>query len=297
MPLSPLIGLGLDVLQNVGNNLFTSAENRRQREWSSQQYQQQKNDNLEFWRMQNEYNDPANMMKRYQAAGINPNLVTGGGAANSASPIQTVDMKRPETHANRIERTGYMDAIYDYNIKKQTVDNLKAQNTVLLEDAAYKAALTENVKASTESRTFDLGFKTDTRGLSLQAMQESVRQKKVGTDLALNADERAALKNSSDLSEAIARIANMKIDQLAKEQGIRESKERIEQIRASVQNAIKDGSIKDFEIFLNKRGLTKTDEPYYRLADAILKQVEKGKSLGDMNHGFFNYLKNLFTNK
>lgn len=295
---SPLLGLGLDILQNVGNNLFTSAENRRQREWSNQQYQIQKNDNLSFWRMQNEYNDPSNQMKRLQAAGLNPNMVYGSGSAvTTASPIQTADMKKPDTQANRIEKTGYMDSMYDYQIKKQTIDNLKAQNTVLLEDAAYKAALTDNVRAGTETRNFDLGFKTETRGLSLQGMQESVRQKKVSTDLSLNEDERRTLKNSSDLTEAIQRIASMKIDNLSKTQGIKESQSRIQQIKANVQNAIKDGKIKDFEIELNKRGVTRADPVYYRFAEQLIDEIDKAPTLGKANYSIWEYFKKKFNNK
>ena len=33
--------------------------------------------------MQNEYNTPANQMKRLQDAGLNPNLIYGSGSANT----------------------------------------------------------------------------------------------------------------------------------------------------------------------------------------------------------------------
>lgn len=61
-------GLGSDMLSNKG------ALKRQQ--LADQQ-------NMKFWHMQNEYNTPANQMKRLQDAGLNPNLIYGSGSANT----------------------------------------------------------------------------------------------------------------------------------------------------------------------------------------------------------------------
>lgn len=57
--------------------------------------QQEQAYNLELWNLQNEYNSPAAQMKRYQDAGLNPNLIYGQSneasapASASASPFRS----------------------------------------------------------------------------------------------------------------------------------------------------------------------------------------------------------------
>lgn len=65
---SGLFGLASNLLSNRG------AKNRQR--LADQQ-------NVKFWNMQNEYNTPANQMKRLQDAGLNPNLIYGSGSANT----------------------------------------------------------------------------------------------------------------------------------------------------------------------------------------------------------------------
>lgn len=303
MPIDPATavaaaqGVGA-VTSNIFNNASQWYQNSKNRKWSEKMYTQQKNDNLDFWNKQNEYNDPANQMKRLQAAGLNPNLVYGNGSAvNTASPISKADMQKPDTQALRVERTGWMDKIYDYQIKKQTVDNLKAQNTVLLEDAAYKAALTKNVEAGTDTRIFDLGFKGDTRDISLQGMQEKLRQTQIGNQFQLDENERRTLQNAQSLQEGVQRIANMKIDAMAKKQGIKESSQRVQESKARINNYLKDGKIKDFEIKLNERGVTKGDAIYYRFADKILDKVMNDTKATTPLKGGLNTIGNYLFNK
>ena len=65
---SGAFGLGSDMLSNKGA--------LRRQQLADQQ-------NIRFWKMQNEYNTPANQMKRLQDAGLNPNLIYGSGSANT----------------------------------------------------------------------------------------------------------------------------------------------------------------------------------------------------------------------
>lgn len=66
--------------------------------------QQEQAYNLELWNLQNEYNSPAAQMKRYQDAGLNPNLIYGQSneasapASASASPFRSGG-----THARRMQ--------------------------------------------------------------------------------------------------------------------------------------------------------------------------------------------------
>lgn len=59
-----------------------------QNAWNEQMYERQKEDNIEFWNMQNQYNSPAETMKRMTEAGLNPRG-TGLGQYANAGPISS----------------------------------------------------------------------------------------------------------------------------------------------------------------------------------------------------------------
>lgn len=72
--------------------------------------QQEQAYNLELWNLQNQYNSPAEQMKRYQDAGLNPNLIysqqntASAPAAASASPFRSggVQTRRTQNAINAI---------------------------------------------------------------------------------------------------------------------------------------------------------------------------------------------------
>lgn len=87
------LSLGLSSLGNMmslstllsGASTFLS--NAQQNKYQKQADQRANNYNLAMWNMQNEYNTPANQMKRYAEAGLNPFLIYGqGNAGNASSP-------------------------------------------------------------------------------------------------------------------------------------------------------------------------------------------------------------------
>lgn len=69
------------------SNLFFSRRNYNIAEKAAQnQYNRQ----LDFWNKQNAYNDPKNVLRRWQNAGINPLAVVSGGAASGAGQGQAL---------------------------------------------------------------------------------------------------------------------------------------------------------------------------------------------------------------
>lgn len=74
--------------QNVNINKSLKAqqeENQKNRDYNLQLAKMQNEWNLQQWERENEYNNPLNQMARLKAAGLNPNLVYGNGAAQSTS--------------------------------------------------------------------------------------------------------------------------------------------------------------------------------------------------------------------
>lgn len=86
---------GLNFLGNLGGavsgGLFGANQARKNRQFQERMYNKQVEDNINFWKMQNEYNLPSAQRQRLEDAGLNPLLMYGeGGVQNVAqSPIQS----------------------------------------------------------------------------------------------------------------------------------------------------------------------------------------------------------------
>lgn len=96
----------------VLGNLFTNSQNRRSVEETNRlnyQMQQQQNAwNERMWHMYNEYNTPANQIKRLKEAGLNPNLLYGNPSqGTSSAPAQGT----APSHAEAFQSLGFGDMI------------------------------------------------------------------------------------------------------------------------------------------------------------------------------------------
>lgn len=91
------IGAGIGMVGNIVSGImssraqkkamqFQSRENQKQRDFQKQMAEYQTETGRENWRMQNLYDAPASERQRLEAAGLNPDLIYGGGAGNLASP-------------------------------------------------------------------------------------------------------------------------------------------------------------------------------------------------------------------
>lgn len=101
MPIPPeaagaAAGAGAQTLGGFVNAISTGVQNRKSRAFSERMYHQQKLDNLEFWNLQNKYNSPAEQMKRFKEAGLNPHLIYGQGSNGNAGAISTPDVQSPQ---------------------------------------------------------------------------------------------------------------------------------------------------------------------------------------------------------
>lgn len=75
------LSLGTQLLQGYQNK----KAQERQQAYDLEMMNYQNDYNLQMWNMQNAYNSPVNQMSRYQAAGLNPNLIYGQGNSGNAS--------------------------------------------------------------------------------------------------------------------------------------------------------------------------------------------------------------------
>lgn len=70
----------ISAVGSIGGAIATNRANKKLAQYSH-------NKNVEMWKMQNEYNSPANQMARFQAAGLNPNMIYDKGTAGNAQTM------------------------------------------------------------------------------------------------------------------------------------------------------------------------------------------------------------------
>lgn len=280
-----LISAGGQVLNSVGS-VFQNHANRK---WATKMYERQFNDNVRFWNMQNEYNSPENQMARFKAAGLNPNLIYGQGNSGNAGAIQTPDVQnvqfRNPEWGNALEVAGltYMNAIADLDIKQAQVDNLKAQNSVIKQDALLKAAQTSGSMTSAERQRFDLELASELRETSADFRREQLRQLRTQIDLSINEDARRAAQLSSSLNEAVERMLNMR------EQRRMMPLER-ERMRRNIEMLRKDNTLRDLDIELRKQGISPNDPLWSRVLGRVLSNIFTEEGFNNSSGNIWKFL-------
>lgn len=101
-----ILGLGSDIFNNYANAKAQQEANEA---------------NVRLWRMQAEYNTPKNQMARYQAAGLNPNLIYSQGNPGNMTSSPTMQPKH-----------------YDFDPNKQFVLSATRQNMLAQNDNLHK---------------------------------------------------------------------------------------------------------------------------------------------------------------
>lgn len=285
MPNYDLLAASSAATGNLVNAWSTANQNKKSRKFSEQMYNRQKADNLEFWNMQNEYNSPQNQMRRFQEAGLNPNLIYGQGNSGPAGAIQTPDVQSPQFRTpefGNVVPSGIsaISAIYDLDIKAAQADNLKAQNSVILEDALYRAEQRRLTGTQADRAQFDLGFETELRGTSADARRELVRQLRTSTDISMNRDVREALQNSTSIAEAVSRMetaieqrATMQVQRAQSQEEIKRIRADTARIRENIHLMQKDGRIKELDAILADNSIRPNDPVWYRAAGILMQRL------------------------
>lgn len=264
LPLAPLIAGGASIIGQALSGLFTGKQNRASQQFSRDMYNQQRADNIGFWNMQNEYNAPVNQMKRLQEAGLNPALMYGKSASPGvAGSISTPDVQSAQFRTPNVDAMAVMDAFFNTEIKQAQVDNLRADNTVKLEEAMLKNTQRKSVEQTTARSKFDLDLDSELRSISADVRRENLRALKASTRMTLNEDERKSALNAASLRESVERVLNLKADRTNK-------RAELGRIRAAANSIRKDGVLKQLDIDLKKNGIQPTDPMYMRILTRII---------------------------
>lgn len=93
-----------------------------------------------MWKEQMKYNSPAEQMKRYEEAGLNPNLMySQGNPGNVASYPQFQPTKKDYSQLQPLKVLDVIGMYQDFRMKDAQIDNVQAQNAVILQETENKA--------------------------------------------------------------------------------------------------------------------------------------------------------------
>ena len=190
MPWPAIIGVAGGLIQSA----LQSRENRRSQQFSSDMYDRQYQNNLKFWELQNEYNTPANQIKRLEEAGLNKQSLFGktGGSiagAGSAGDIKTPDVLPAQFRAPDVSSAAVpaISAIADLRVKNARTDLMQAQLDTEREQAALTEAKTmvqQVLRADTQDKLDEwnhshmrtMRFRGATMDLALKVGQDEINQ-------------------------------------------------------------------------------------------------------------------------
>jgi len=177
-PIAAAIAGGANLLGQAGNALFQGGQNRKNRDFTREMYQTQKQDSIDFWNMQNTYNSPEQQMQRLQQAGLNPNMVYGSGSAvNVASAPSVPHASTPNNQAPRVDTGQIVDSYFNAQTRQATVSNMQKQGDLLDAEKSLKQA--ELVKLLQGNRfgeeTFDWRKETVLRNMNLKGYDQDIK--------------------------------------------------------------------------------------------------------------------------
>lgn len=278
-----VIGAGLSAA-GTGASLFANAKlNRKTMRWNERMYEQQRRDALADWEMQNAYNSPAAQMQRLREAGLNPHLVYGNGADAQGGIVRSTDVKSWNPQAPDFSQVGSIAGQYfDIQARAQTVNNLKAQNTILEEQAKKLEAETRAIELGILDRRFDLDFKTEMRPTnvslkysSLDYLRARENRENWETDKTIQYMNQRKEMFPYDVKKQAQAIENMVEQNVLMKMDRSKKLTETAEIWQRWQNLKESGKILKWQAQLSEMGLTPNDPVYLRAVDQAVRQIAK----------------------
>lgn len=157
------------------------------------------------WERTNLYNSPEQVMARYKAAGLNPNLIYGGGMGNTAGSAPAQEAVAPDARhlpPTMMLPSTVLSEFQDFTMKRVQTDNLKKQSQILEEERINKNLQNQWLSRSMQGRLENLTeeylgksrkrfemmetwpFRYEREGLSNKQIEARIRSLSAGSDLA-----------------------------------------------------------------------------------------------------------------
>lgn len=276
----PLLVAGASLLGEGINAVSQGSQNRKDRAFAREQYDTQRRDALADWAMQNEYNSPASQMERLKAAGLNPNLVYGSGVNQVSQQVRSSNAAVPQGTAVKFNPGSTLSDYQDAQVRQAQVDNLKVQNTVLLEEQKLKAAQTISTLAGVDLKQFEFDFKTQNRNVMLADAIYRMRKlfneanlfgEKVTTEQQMRTPMVEATKSRGQLTEqqiveSRQRVLNMVVQQT-------KTKAELDEVLQKIENLKRSGQLQELELKLRRMGVSWNDPAWQRKLIMLLNEL------------------------
>jgi len=158
--------------------VYQGSRNQDKQNAANRQLAQEEFDrNKQMWDLQNEYNSPASQMARYEAAGLNKNMIYGQGTPGNAVSAPRYTAPAQSFAFNPAEQIMKAIPMYqDFELRSAQIDNVKAQTENTRSRTVNEAM--RNVLLDVQGRTAE--FDLDTKDM-LRPYQASVAQNKSET--------------------------------------------------------------------------------------------------------------------
>jgi len=266
MPLGAVIAAA-NVAGSALNSFSAQQTNAQQQRFNYDMYKIQRADALADWERNNAYNSPQAQMQRYQEAGLNPHLIYGQGSNGNASPMRSPDMQPVNFRDPRPgDALATLSQIYDLDIKAAQADNLKAQNTVIKQDALLRAAQIVSTQYGSERSKFDLDQLVSLKDVSADYKRTQLQKLKADLAYTTNQDARNAAANASSLREAAERMKNLQLQRAHTRADI----DRINKVSRSIMGDIQ---LKELDYGLRRQGINPNDPMWARMLGIILTRL------------------------
>lgn len=278
-----------NAINQTGAYIAQTNLNKKTKEWNEQMYYRQRGDALTDWFMQNQYNSPSNQMARLKAAGLNPNLVYGHGADTLSGPVRSSSSSSWNPSVPNVGGSGTMDKYFSTQLMQAQLDNLRANNTVLHNEALLKAAQTSAVNESipltqtnVANRQFDLGMKNRLADTVIETALQKQMKVANEVDVMVNKMYRDQRYQDMTVQKLTSELESMAIDRA-------KSQAQIDEIHQRVENMRKSGILMQLEINMNNKGIQKNDPVYLRvltqLWNNMIGNTEQGTVIPDKKPG------------
>ena len=236
MPLSTLGSALIGGASSLGSSLLGNIGAARRQKKADER-------NIEFWRMQNAYNHPAEQMKRLREAGLNPNMIYGTSPTSAVGNAGDISPSKPSPY-NIENPLKNITQFADVKQRNAQTNNLETQNTVLRQEALLKAAQTTDAIYKGQRGKLDLGIARELKDTQISAAKANLRS----------------------IEE---QIIGAKLDNDFKDQSI---KDRVKDVFYRVENAKENlkgtrllNELRTLERDLKQIGIEKNDPWYFRI--------------------------------
>lgn len=251
------------------NAMAQSSMNKRTRQWNERMYALQRQNSLQDWHMQNQYNSPTQQQQRIKDAGLNPHLMYGQGTVGQADQV-----KQP-TAPNWNPKAPQMDL------------GAVAQQAIMYRQAEANIARTEAETQAIQSRTVSQDFQNQVNQIiGIDNMAE--RYKWASEEIAIKSQ-----KANAQWEQMKAVGYNHKFDD-PNSPSSRAMKAGYEQAEVELQNAKRLGDIREFEATikafeanLTKQGIAPGTPWYFKILGDLL-----GPDLRQGHDSYKNFIQN-----